>query len=286
MLGQELLPTVFNVSLATSIIATMLSLGLGLTIAQALAPLRRIWLMFALFVLNALPIPALAWRIAQLFPMSASTVVGLTIATVAAGSAAGLKAAQLSKRADMALAIALVVALQLVDIVAVPLWGARVVTGASIESSEIVKSLLTLVLIPFAIGLLIHARIVADPAAWQRRLVRIANSALGVALGWAFLRTRKPSLPYFATRAPALSSQRHAVWGSSQGGETPPHVFTTALISEMRCCSVGLFIISTQLGEDPAYLGPAICFTVFDLAIILLVAVMLQRLPSGFTGAA
>jgi hypothetical protein len=53
MLGQQLLPMVFNVRLATSVIATVLSLGLSLTIAQALTPLRRIWLVLALIVLTA-----------------------------------------------------------------------------------------------------------------------------------------------------------------------------------------------------------------------------------------
>ena len=47
----------------------------------------------------------------------------------------------------------------------------------------------------------------------------------------------------------------------------------------MRFGSLGLFIISTQLGGDPAYLGPAICFAVFDLVLMLLIAVTLQRIP-------
>jgi predicted Na+-dependent transporter len=82
---------------------TVLSLGLSLTIAQALAPLRRIWLVLAVIVLNALLIPAFAWSAAQLFPISAESVTGLTLSTLGAGSAAGLKAAQLSQRADLAL---------------------------------------------------------------------------------------------------------------------------------------------------------------------------------------
>jgi predicted Na+-dependent transporter len=68
MLGQQFLSTVFNLSLAISIIATVLSLGLSLTIAQALAPLRRIWLVLAMIVLNALLIPVFAWSAAHLFP--------------------------------------------------------------------------------------------------------------------------------------------------------------------------------------------------------------------------
>jgi hypothetical protein len=43
------------------------------------------------------------------------------LATLGAGSAASLKAAQLAKRADLPLAVSVVVVLQLVNIVAVPL---------------------------------------------------------------------------------------------------------------------------------------------------------------------
>jgi ACR3 family arsenite efflux pump ArsB len=54
-------------------------------------------------------------------------------------------------------------------------------TGTSIEGNEIVKNLLILVLIPLVTGLVIRARFVADPVAWQRQLVRVANIALGAA---------------------------------------------------------------------------------------------------------
>jgi BASS family bile acid:Na+ symporter len=270
--------------LATSIIVTVLSLGLSLTLAQALAPLRRIWLVLAMIVLNALLIPVFAWSAAQLFPISAESVAGLTLPTLGAGSAAGLKAAQLSKRADLALAVALVVALKLVDIVAVPLWAGQVVTGASIEGNEIVKNLLILVLIPLVSGLFIHARFVADPVAWQRQLVRVANIALGVALVVGITVNWKPITSLFITWAPAAAVVIVLMafgLGLLTGWRDGATCVTTGLISGMRFGSLGLFIIRTQLGGDPAYLGPAICFVVFDLVLMLLAAVVLQRLPRG-----
>ena len=82
---------------------------------------------------------------------------GLVLATLGAGSAASLKTAQLAKRADQPLAVSVVVVLQLVNIIAVPLWAGRVVTGASISACSIVKSLLLVVLLPLAAGLVIRA---------------------------------------------------------------------------------------------------------------------------------
>jgi BASS family bile acid:Na+ symporter len=84
-------------------------------------------------------------------------VPGLVLATLGAGSAASLKTAQLAKRADQPLAVSVVVVLQLVNIIAVPLWAGQVVTGASISACSIVKSLLLVVLLPLAAGLVIRA---------------------------------------------------------------------------------------------------------------------------------
>jgi hypothetical protein len=56
---------------------------------------------------------------------------------------------------------------------------------------------------------------------------------------------------------------------------------TTGLISGMRFGSLGLIIIGTQLGGNPAYLGPAICFALIDLLIPLAVATELGRRASA-----
>jgi hypothetical protein len=73
-------------------------------------------------LLNAVAMPALAWTMTQALPVADAAAVGVTLAAAGAGSAAGLKAAQLSGRADLALAVVLAVALQLANVAAVPLW--------------------------------------------------------------------------------------------------------------------------------------------------------------------
>jgi hypothetical protein len=50
------------------------------------------------------------------------------------GSAGALKAAQLTKRADLALGVPVVVVLQLLNIIAVSLWAGQIVSGASLSA--------------------------------------------------------------------------------------------------------------------------------------------------------
>jgi BASS family bile acid:Na+ symporter len=161
------------------------------TPAQLLAPLKRVWLVVAVVGVNAAAIPAIAWLVAEALPISDVYVSGLVLATLGAGSAAALKGAQLAERADLPLAVSLVVVLQLSNIVAVPLWAGRVVSGASLSAWDILKSLLALVLIPLVVGLLVRARYPEHAQHWTAGLVKVANLALlialaaGITVNWA-----------------------------------------------------------------------------------------------------
>ena len=125
MSAEHLLTLLFNAGVAVSIIATVLSLGMSFTLKQILAPLSRWVLVVLMVVLNCVVIPAAAWGIAKAFGLSAASVSGLTLAAIGAAGAAGLKATQLSKRADLALAVSVVIVLQLVNLAAVPLGPVR-----------------------------------------------------------------------------------------------------------------------------------------------------------------
>src|SRR5829696_6930974 len=57
--------------------------------------------------------PGCRMGIAEVSPMGSEYVAGLVLATLGAGSAASLKAAQLARRADLPLAVSMVVVLQL-----------------------------------------------------------------------------------------------------------------------------------------------------------------------------
>jgi BASS family bile acid:Na+ symporter len=102
-----------------------------------------------------------------------------------------------------------VVVLQLVNIVAVPLWAGQVVTGASISAWDIVKSLLLLVLLPLAAGLVIRARYADHAKNWQPELVKAANLALVVALATGI----SANWPAPRPQADVASTKRTAMGG-------------------------------------------------------------------------
>jgi predicted Na+-dependent transporter len=280
MTADQLLNALFNAAIAISVGATVMSLGMTYTIAQLLAPLGRVGLVLLMVVLNAVAIPAIAWGVAEAFPIADAYVAGLVLATLGAGGAAGLKAAQLSKKADLPLAVSLVVVLQLVNIVAVPLWAGRVVSGASISAWDILKSLLALVLIPLVVGLVVRARYAEHAQEWRAGLVKVANLALVIALAAGITVNWDTIVGMFGSWvlvAALVIIPVCLVLGALVGGREVPTRTTTGLVSGLRFGSLGLIIIGTQLNGSPDYLGPAITFALLDFVLPLVLAIEVGR---------
>ncbi len=206
--------------------------------------------------------------------MSSKYVPGLVLATIGAGSASGLKAAQLAKRADLPLAVSVVVVLQLVNIVAVPLWAGQVVTGASISAGQIVKSLLLLVLLPLVVGLLIRARYTDHAKDWRADLVKAANLALVVALATGISANWSTIVSMFgswvigtAIIIVIVAAVLGLMLGLLLGGRSADIRATTGMVSVFRFASLGLIIIGAQLHGNPVYLGPALTFALVDFVL-------------------
>jgi BASS family bile acid:Na+ symporter len=287
MSAQHLFTVLFNAGIAISIMATVASLGMSFTVSELVAPLRRVVLVVAVVILNALVIPAAAWGIAKASPIANEYVAGLVLATIGMGSAGALKGAQLAKRADLPLAVSLVVVLQLVDIVAVPLWAGHVVSGASISGWDIVKDLLLLVLAPLAVGLLVKARYSDNATEWQPGLVKVSNIALvialatGIAANWSTIVTMFGSWVIIVSVVIVVMG---LVLGALLGGKNPETRTTTTLVSGMRFASLGLIIIGTQLHGAANYIGPAITFALVALIVPMAVAVEIGRRASTASG--
>jgi BASS family bile acid:Na+ symporter len=204
----------------------------------------------------------------------------MVLATLGAGSAGGIKAAQLARNADLPLAVSIVVVLQLVNIVAVPIWAGQVVSGASLSAWDIIKSLLLLVLIPLVAGVIAKARYAEHTVEWSAGLVKIANPALlialaaGIAVNWDAI---VDLLGSWVLVASILTIVVALILGALLGAKSAPTRTVTGLVSAMRFGSLGLIIIGTQLGGNPDYLGPAIVFTMLDFVLPFILAIELGR---------
>ena len=271
--------TVFNVGLAVAIVATVTSLGLALTIPEIVAPLRRVRLLGGLIFVNVLLIPASVWGIANLL-LSEDAATGVTLAAIGSAGAAGLKAAQLSRRADLALAVSIVIVLQVLNLVAVPLWAGQIVAGATISPVTILQNLLVLVLVPLLVGLFVRGRSEVMASRWRSILVRIGNLSLVIALG-AGIAVNRSSLVELVGSRVMLVSVGMIVFavgsGMLVGGRDAATRTTSGLVSGMRFAALGLVIISTQLDGRASVLGPAIVYALIDMLVAVAIALAMAR---------
>jgi len=170
--------------------------------------------------------------------------------------------------------------LQVLNIIAAPLWAKAVVTGATVNPWTIVTDLLLLVLIPLVIGLIVRARYAADADKWKTGLEKTSNIALyvvigvGIGVNWKLVVT---SFGSWVILASAIIIVIYIVLGWAVGFRHRQTAVTISMISAMRFTPIGLIVISTVLHNQGAYLAPALIFALVDTIIPFVVAAEIGR---------
>jgi BASS family bile acid:Na+ symporter len=253
---------------------------MALGLRQILAPARRAWLLLATIVVNCVLAQLLTIGICHLFPLDPAARTGLEIVTIAAAGPAGLKACQFSKRADLAMALSFTIVLQLVNIVAAPLWARAIITGATVDVWTIVGDLLLLVLAPLVAGLLIRARYPEHADRWKPELDKVSTIALvvalavGMAVNWSRLVSALGSWVIVTSCVLAVA---YAVAGWAVGFRDRQAAVTVSMVSSMRFSPIGLVVIASVLHNQGVYLTPALIFALMDTLIPFAIALEIGR---------
>ena len=277
---QQISNDVFSVALFVMLITLVSGLGMGFAVPQLLAPLRRWRIVLAALAVNCLVVPAVTWALCSVFPVSPEARIGLVLACMSSGGPAGLKAAQLAKRADMALAVSLTVLLQLANIVVAPLWAQAVVTGASVSAETVILDLLVLVLIPLVVGLLIHARYTEHAAGWRTELEKVSNLALyvaivtGIAANWEPFISQVGSWTIFVSILLVLMFMG---LGALIGVRDRGTAIAGATVTAMRFTPLGMIVIATQLNDNSAYLAPTLVMGLVTTFLVIGVGAEIGR---------
>jgi bile acid:Na+ symporter, BASS family len=283
MSAAHLFNAVFNAGLAVFLLTLVTSLGMTFSVRQILEPVRRVWLLAGVVVLNCGLAPLVAIGICHLFPLSAPARAGVELVMIAAGGPACLKSCELAKRADMAMAVAFTIVLQLVNIVAVPLWAKGIITGATVNPWSIAGDLLLLVLAPLVVGFILRARYPEHRLGWKAGLERTSNIALyiaiaaGVAVNWKSIVS---VLGSWVIVASVVLIVVYAVLGWAVAFRNRQAAITSSNIAAMRFTPIGLLVISTVLHNQGAYLTPALVAGFADTVVPFVIAAEIGRFVS------
>jgi BASS family bile acid:Na+ symporter len=156
------------------VVSSMLAMGLSLTMAQIIAPLKNVRLVVLALLANFVLVPLLAYLIILIIPLEQSLKIGLIVLATAAGAPFLPKLVQGAK-GDVAFGVGLMVLLMVVTIVYMPLVLPLLLQGVAVNPWDIARSLIVLMLVPLAIGLLLKSHSADTAAHWQPVMAKISS---------------------------------------------------------------------------------------------------------------
>jgi BASS family bile acid:Na+ symporter len=163
------------------VVTSMLAMGLSLTLPMILQPLKNVRLVILALLANFVLVPLLAYLILLVIPLEQSLKVGLIVLSTAAGAPFLPKLVQGAK-GNIAFAVGLMVLLMVVTIIYMPLVLPLLLQGVSVNPWDIAKSLIVLMLVPLALGLLIKSHSPDTATRWQPLMAKISSLAILVLL--------------------------------------------------------------------------------------------------------
>lgn len=181
---SDVLTTVTQVGVLGFVVASMVAMGLGLTVDRILGPLRDPRTVLLLLLANFVVVPLVAIALARLLPVGEATGTALVIYGCCAGAPFLPKLAQMAK-GDVALAVGTMVLLMVVTVLYAPLVLPLAVEGVTVDAGQIAGSLVLFMLVPLGAALLVAARYPDTAAEWAGPAGRISTAALliGISAG-------------------------------------------------------------------------------------------------------
>lgn len=186
---SDVLTTVTQVGVLAFVVASMVAMGLGLTVDRIVGPLRQVRTVALVLAANFVVVPAVAIAAARLLPVEEPTGTALVIYGCCAGAPFLPKLAQMA-RADVPMAVGTMVLLMVVTVGYAPLVLPLAVEGAQVDAGQIAGSLVVFMLVPLGFALAVRARyphvagMLVAPAGRASTAALLVGISAGVLVSW------------------------------------------------------------------------------------------------------
>jgi predicted Na+-dependent transporter len=177
----EFFGAIAKLSGLTFVVASMVAMGLSLTMSQIIAPLRNVRLVILSLLANFVLVPLIAYVILRVIPLAEPLRIGLILLATAAGAPFLPKLAQVAK-GNIAFSVGLMVLLMVVTIIYMPLVLPLVLSGVAVDPWAIAQSLIVLMLLPLGIALFIRAKLPETAATYQPVMNKVSSVAILILL--------------------------------------------------------------------------------------------------------
>jgi predicted Na+-dependent transporter len=178
---NEFLSTIAALAGLTFVVGSMLAMGLSLTTAQILQPLKNARMVILTLLSNFVFVPLLAFVIARVIPLGEPLQIGLIVLSTVAGAPFLVKEVQVAK-GNLALGVGLMFMLMIVTIFYVPIILPLLLPGVAVNPWIIAKSLIMTMLLPIVLGLIVRSAVPRDAQNWAPLFNKVSGVALLIML--------------------------------------------------------------------------------------------------------
>jgi BASS family bile acid:Na+ symporter len=267
---MELMQKIAPLAMVVFVLSSMLAMGLGLTVGGIIDPLRDVRRVVLSLLANFVLVPLAAVAIAALLQLDKPLGIGLLLLGLAAGAPFLPKLTQLAK-GNLAFAVGLMVLLMVVTVIYLPLVLPLLLSGVSVNSAKIARSLVLLMLLPLAIGLASKAWFATAAARIRSVLERIANFSLILFTLLLIIVNFRSVLDIFGTRGILAGLLFIAISfgiGWFLGGPDPDGRRVVALGTAQRNIAAAI-VVGGQSFTDPKVVVMVVVVAIVGLLILM-----------------
>jgi BASS family bile acid:Na+ symporter len=284
----EFLDNVAKLAVVVFVVTCMVTAGLGLSVREIVAPLRRGRLVMLAMIANFVIAPAIAVALTRVIPLEPPYAIGLLLLGGAAGAPFLPKLAELAK-GDVAFSVSLMLLLTVGSVVFMPIVLPLLIPGLSADPWQLLRPLLLTMLLPLGVGIAVKNR----SERWSSRLRPVFGAVSNVSMILAVVLLISPNVEAiigtFGSGAVAVAivfvSLTLAV-GYALGGPAPGTRSVLGLGTGQRNIAAAL-VIATQNFADPGVVVMLLVSTLAGLVVLLFAARRFARnsLATAVTGA-
>lgn len=280
---SEVLETASKLAVLVFVVACMAAAGLGLTVREVAAPLRRGRLVALSVLANFAIAPAVAFALARALPIDPPHAIGLLLLGGAAGAPFLPKLAELA-RGDLAFSVGLMLLLMVGSVVFMPVALPLLIPGLSPEPWPLLRPLLFTMLLPLVAGMAVRAA--AEP--WARRLRPAVAVTSNVSMVLAVLLliglNFDALVGTFGTGAAAVGTLYVALLiagGYALGGPAASTRSVLGLGTGQRNVAAALLIGTQNFPDEPGVVAMLLVTTLAGLIPLLIAARQFARFTTG-----
>jgi bile acid:Na+ symporter, BASS family len=267
---MDLLSKAATVAMLSFVVSSMVAMGAGLTLVRIIEPLRNARLVVLALLANFVLMPLSAFVLAKVLRLDEPLGIGLLLLGCAAGAPFLPKLAELAK-GNLAFAVGAMVLLMVVTVGYLPIVLPLLLPGVTVDPWKIARSLVLLMLLPLAAGLVLKARYEELAARVKPVLDLISNVSLILLVLLITAANIDKVLQVFGTRGILAGLLFIAIGygtGLLLGGSAADTRRVMALGTAQRNIAAAL-VVASQSFDDPKVVVMVIVVAIVGLIILM-----------------